>query len=146
MQKAIEILTNLIKQFEGCELTAYKCPAGVWTIGHGHTGKDVVQGLKWTQDYADDVLKSDAAKYMRQALSASPSLSGASESRQAAIADFVYNCGLGNYKSSTLKKCVDAGNWQLAYSEILKWNKAGGVVLKGLVRRREAEKRLLENR
>jgi lysozyme len=141
---AIDILTNLIKQFEGCKLKAYRCPANVLTIGYGHTGQDVTEGLEWSQQFADAILRKDADKYLEQALDASPVLRAESASHQAAIADFVYNCGLGNYKSSTLKKKVDARNWSAAQVEIVKWNKGGGKVLKGLVTRREAERKLLE--
>ena len=76
------------------------------------------------------------------ALKASPILQG-KEFKLAAIADFIYNCGIGNYQSSTLKKRVDAGNWLEASQEIRRWNKAGGKVLAGLTARREDEAKLL---
>jgi lysozyme len=76
-------------------------------------------------------------------IKASPILQG-KEYKLAAIADFVYNLGIGNYQSSTLKKRVDSGDWLSAVSEIKRWNKAGGKVLAGLNARREDEAKLLQ--
>jgi lysozyme len=122
---ALEILMKLIKESEGCSLTAYRCPAHVLTIGFGQT-----KGVK-----AMDVIA--------QALKASPVLVNATMQRQAAISDFIYNLGLGNYNKSTLKLRVGQSNWISAATEIKKWNKAGGVVLKGLTIRRNKEAELL---
>ena len=140
---ALEILLKLIKDSESCKLTAYQCPAGVWTVGYGYTGKDIKKGLVWTQEKADECLLVTAMDVIAQALKASPVLKTSTIQRQAAIADFIYNLGIGNYKASTLKKYVDKENWASAYAEIKKWNKAGGKVLKGLIIRREKEASLL---
>jgi lysozyme len=140
---ALEILVKLIRDSEGCELTAYQCPAGVWTIGWGYTGNDIKKGLVWTQEKADECLLVIAMKTIDYALNASPILKTASPSKQAAIADFIYNLGIGNYKSSTLKKKVDEGRWSEAFTEIQRWNKCGGKVLKGLTVRRNKEATLL---
>jgi lysozyme len=140
---ALEILIKLIKDSEGCKLTAYQCPAGVWTVGWGYTGKDIKKGVTWTQEKADECLLVTAMKVLDEALSTSPVLKTSTVQRQAAIADFIYNLGIGNYKASTLKKYVDKENWASAYTEIKKWNKAGGKVLKGLIIRREKEASLL---
>ena len=139
---ALEILVKLIRDSEGCELTAYKCPAGIWTIGYGQT-KGIKEGMVWTQQQADEDLLETAWEVLNQALNASSVLKKATSQRQAAIADFIYNLGIGNYNSSTLKKYVDKENWASAYTEIKKWNKAGGKVLKGLTIRREREASLL---
>lgn len=140
---ALEIVLKLIRDSESCKLTAYQCPAGVWTIGWGYTGSDIKKGLVWTQEKADECLLVTAMDVINQALSASPVLKISTVQRQAAIADFIYNLGIGNYKASTLKKYVDKENWPSAYTEIKKWNKAGGKVLKGLTIRREKEASLL---
>ena len=136
-----KMLAQLIKDSEGCKLTAYQCPAGVWTIGYGCTGADIKKGLVWTQEQADAELDILAHDVLRQACKASPNLT--TPSRQAAIGDFIYNLGIGNYKKSTLKKYVDQNNWLAAAGEIKKWDKAGGVTLKGLTIRRKKEADLL---
>lgn len=145
----MKYLLELIKKYEGCHkrqadgtLIAYKCPAGVWTIGWGSTGRYIKEGTVWTQEKADERLAKDAQAAIDAALKASPILQGA-DFKLAAIADFVYNLGIGNYQSSTLKKRVDAGNWLEASQEIRRWNKAGGKVLAGLTARREDEAKLL---
>jgi lysozyme len=138
----LQILTLLIKQFEGCSLKAYRCPAKILTIGWGQT-HGVKEGMIWTQEQADEDLNREATACIRQALKASPILTGESANRQAAIADFIYNCGIDNYDSSTLKKRVDVKDWPNAVIEIKKWNKGGGKVLKGLVKRRAKEAGLL---
>ena len=140
---ALEILVKLIRDSEGCELTAYQCPAGVWTIGWGHTGSDIKKGLVWTQEKADECLLVIAMKTINYSLLASPILKTSSPSKQAAIADFIYNLGIGNYKSSTLKKKVDEGRWSEAFTEIQRWNKCGGKILRGLTIRRNKEASLL---
>lgn len=139
---ALQILTLLIKQFEGCSLKAYLCPAKVLTIGWGQT-HGVKEGMLWTQEQADEDLIKEATICIDRALKYSPVLIHESAKRQAAIADFIYNCGPDNYKSSTLKKRVDAKDWPNAVIEIKKWNKGGGKVLKGLVKRRAKEAGLL---
>ncbi len=138
-----KVLAQLIKDSEGCKLTAYQCPAGVWTIGYGCTGADIKKGLVWTQEQADAELDILALDVLRRAMKASPSLVLASSNKVIAIADFIYNLGIGNYSKSTLKKYVDQSNWLAASGEIKKWDKAGGVTLKGLTIRRKKEAELL---
>ena len=140
---ALEILLKLIRDSEGCKLTAYQCPAGVWTVGYGYTGTDIKKGVCWTQEKADECLLVTAMGVLNQAIKASPILETANMEKQAAIADFIYNLGIGNYSKSTLKKQVNAGNWMAASSEIKKWNKAAGKELKGLTIRRQKEAALL---
>jgi lysozyme len=139
---ALEILVKLIRDSEGCKLKAYEDCVGVVTIGYGQT-KGIKEGMVWTQAQADEDLLKTACSVLNQALTSSPILKTATTQRQAAIADFIYNLGIGNYNSSTLKKYVDKENWASAYTEIKKWNKAGGKVLKGLTIRREREASLL---
>ena len=139
---ALEILIKLIKESEGCKLTSYKCPAGIWTVGYGQTC-GIKQGMTWTQQQADDDLIKTALAVLDRAIKYSPILATVNMEKQAAIADFIYNLGVGNYSKSTLKKQVDAGNWLAASSEIKKWNKAAGKELKGLTIRRGKEAHLL---
>lgn len=142
MTETLKILTDLLKRFEGCKLKAYKCPAGVWTIGYGST-RGVQEGDVITQEQAEELLLEEAQEYLDEALHLSPRLRSATPGQQAAIASFVYNCGAGNYKKSTLKRNVDAGDFNEAKHSIKMWNKANGKVLKGLVTRRQAEADLL---
>ena len=139
---ALEILIKLIKDSEGCKLTSYKCPAGIWTLGYGQTC-EIKQGMTWTQQQADDDLIKTALAVLDRAIKYSPILATVNMEKQAAIADFLYNLGVGNYAKSTLKKQVNAGNWLAASSEIKKWNKAAGKELKGLTIRRAKEAELL---
>jgi len=124
---------NLIKQFEGCRLTAYKCPAGVWTIGYGHTA-GVRQGQVITQSQADSYLVQDLKIYENHVNKLDLNLN---QNQFDALVSFCYNCGPGNLqklvKGRTLTQIADA---------LLLYNKGGGVVLRGLERRRKAEREL----
>lgn len=139
----LEILVNIIKEFEGCKLKAYQCPAGIWTIGYGHTGKFVKEGLKISQDQANNFLHDDAMKALNNAFESSKCLSNVSHEKHAAVADFIFNCGLNAYEHSTLKKYVDSMQWPKASEEIKKWNHANGKELIGLTLRRKRESNLL---
>jgi lysozyme len=132
--------TDLAKQFEGCRLDAYQDIAGVWTIGYGHTGKDVYEGLVWTQAQADDALLHDinAARALLEMYS--PNLANGALD---ALTDFVFNLGIGHYRTSTLCKYVNAQNWPAVKTELLKWSHSNGVEIPGLLRRREAEAALI---
>ena len=132
---------NLIKQFEGCSLTAYKCPAGAWTIGYGHTG-GVTQGQKITQAQAEAYLITDLGayeKYVNQYVKVR-----INQNQFDALVSFTYNCGPGALKTSTLLRKLNAGDYKGAAAEFPRWNKGGGKVLNGLIRRRAAEKALFE--
>ncbi|MBR3654855.1 MAG: lysozyme [Elusimicrobia bacterium] len=131
---------DLIKRFEGCRLTAYKCPANVWTIGYGHTGSDVKQGLTITQEQAEKLLKSDlvvhcnnVSKLVKVPLN---------QNQFDALVSFEYNLGYGNLSRSTLLALINQKKFKEASEEFKKWKYAGGKVLAGLVKRREAEKEL----
>jgi len=141
----IERLTSffiLAKQFEGCHLTPYYCPAGVLTCGWGSTGPDVFPGRKWTQEYADMRLEQDASKFAAGVLVACPVLASESDEKLSAITDFAYNLGLGRLRSSTLRKRINALRWASVPAELNKWVNAGGRKLRGLVIRRKAEAEL----
>lgn len=132
----------LIKHFEGCRLTAYKCPAGVLTIGYGSTGPHVTEGLKITQERADDILREDLDRFEKGVdVAVKVSLD---QDEFDALASFAFNLGLGNLTVSTLLKKLNANDRVGAAKEFLKWNRAGGVVLAGLTRRRKAESELFK--
>lgn len=133
-------LYELIRRFEGCRLVPYLCPAGVWTCGWGSTGPDVFPGQRWTQEYADQRLALDAARFAAGALAACPGLRG---DALCAVADFAYNLGLGRLKASTLRRRLNEGDMEAAKLELAKWVRGGGRVLPGLVLRRAAEAALL---
>ena len=131
-QKGLE----LIKHFEGCELTAYKCPAGVWTIGYGHI-KGVSEGMTITQEQAEQMLLDELVEYenyINELVSVD-----LSQNQFDALVSWVYNLGPSNLRSSTLLKVLNSGDYNGVPAQIMRWNKAGGQVLEGLVRRREAE-------
>lgn len=136
----LSTLYVLIRRFEGCRLTPYICPAGVWTCGWGSTGPDVMPGVAWSQAYADRRLTLDAERFARGALALCPSLA---DDSLCSIADFAYNLGLGRLRASTLRRKINAGDLAGARSELGKWVRGGGKVLPGLVARRAAEAALL---
>lgn len=125
---------NLIKEFEGCRLTAYRDSTGIWTIGYGHT-KGVFSGQKITQDQADEYLRQDVAGAERS-VSAYEGLYHYDQNQFDALTSFTFNCGSGNFR-----KLIDNGKRPLnvVADKILLYNKAGGKELKGLTRRRQAE-------
>ena len=138
------VAASLTKKFEGLRLTAYKCPAGYWTIGYGDrhmpAGSPVTQGDRITHDEADRMLRASlkaardgAARHCSALLT---------EGQAAAIIDFVYNVGEGKFARSTLCKRLKEmpGSEVTCAYEFLKWKYAAGRELPGLVLRREAEK------
>ena len=138
-------LRELVKHFEGCKLTAYVCSAGHNTIGYGNTfyenGVKVKPGDKITQQRAEELLDIILIKFVQQTNEVIKS--SVTQNQRGALTDFAYNCGLGNLKSSTLLKKVNADpNDKTIREEFMKWNKGGGKVLNGLTRRREAEANL----
>ena len=129
---------ELIKKFEGCKLTAYRDPVGVLTIGYGHTG-DVKEGQKITQKKADDLLKKDLDKFETGVNLLILAKYRFSQNEFDALVSFAYNLGLGNLKKLTGNGKRNKG--QIA-DAIPLYNKAGGKVLSGLVKRRKAEQEL----
>ena len=130
---------NLIKHFEGCELNAYKCPAGVWTIGYGHI-KGVSEGMSITQEQAEQMLLDELKEYenyINELVTVN-----LSQNQFDALVSWVYNLGPANLQSSTLLKVLNSGDYSGVPAQIERWNKAGGKVLEGLIRRREAESAL----
>jgi lysozyme len=130
----------LTEQFEGLKLAAYQDSVGVWTIGYGHTGADVRPGLTITLQQASDLLLKDvgsAVATVNKLVSVA-----LTQNQFDALVDFVYNVGAGNFGSSTLLKDVNAHNYAAAAEQFLRWDKAGGMELPGLLKRRQAERAL----
>lgn len=132
-----ERLVALVKDFEGLQLTAYRCPAGVLTIGYGHTGPEVVPNLTITLDKADSFLRADLrfAECGVRTYSKVPLTQGQYD----ALTDFAFNLGIGALRDSTLMKKVNARDFEGAAAEFGKWVHGGGRVLPGLIKRRAAE-------
>ncbi|MBR8350263.1 lysozyme [Burkholderia cenocepacia] len=133
----------LTEASESCRLTAYPDPASggaPWTIGWGATGAGIVEGTVWTRDHADSRLtidlnaRADIVDRLVKVI--------LTPAKKAALVDFVYNVGEGNFESSTLLKRLNAGDYQAAADEFPKWNLAHGKVMPGLVRRRARERDL----
>lgn len=131
---------DLMKEFEGCKLTAYPDPATggePWTIGFGHTG-GVKKGDVWTQAKADSVFADDVSKFadgVAKLICAAPTTSN----QFSAMVSLAFNIGLGNFKESTLLRMHKDGDYSGAAGQFIRWNRAAGKVMAGLTRRREAE-------
>ena len=130
------------KSLKGCELTAYQCSAGVWTIGYGHT-KGIEEGMEISQEEAEQMLVDELHEYenyINKYVTAP-----LSQNQFDAMVSWVYNLGPANLKASTLLKVLNAEDYEGVPAQIKRWNKAGGEILDGLIRRREAEARLFKN-
>lgn len=130
-----------IKRWEGVRLRAYQCSAGVWTIGVGHTAAmgepKPVDGMKITESEADAILRRDLAAIEKDVASC---LNVVVSQRQFdVLVSFVFNVGIGAFRKSTLLKKLNAGEYEAVPSELMKWTRAGGKVVQGLVNRRKAE-------
>jgi len=132
---------SLIKKFEGCELEAYKCAAGVWTIAYGRI-KKVKEGDTCSQDEAEEWLLEELVEY--ESYINDMVDVDLKQCQFDALVAWVYNLGPSNLKSSTLLNVLNAGEYKNVPEQIKRWNKAGGKVLEGLIRRREAEALLFE--
>ncbi|VAE55435.1 glycoside hydrolase family protein [Enterobacter hormaechei] len=134
----------LIKQFEGCKLTAYQDSVGVWTIGYGWTqpvdGKPIRAGMTIKQETAERLLKTGLVSYESD-VSRLVKV-GLTQGQFDALVSFTYNLGARSLSTSTLLRKLNAGDYAAAADEFLRWNKAGGKALNGLTRRREAERAL----
>lgn len=128
----------IIMQYEGCRLEAYDCPAGVCTIGYGHTG-DVKPGDKITHHQAEVILEFDLQKFEAEVSRLAPKANG---NQFSAMVSLAFNIGVAAFSKSTLLKEFNAGRLLNAANEFERWNKAGGKILPGLVKRRAAEKAL----
>ena len=134
---------SLIKKFEGCELESYKCAAGVWTIGYGST-KGVEEGMEISQERADMLLLEDVEVF-EEAVNKLVEVP-LEQNQFDALVSWTFNLGSTNLQNSTLLKVLNNKDYEGVPSQIKRWNKAGGEVLQGLVRRREAEALLFEGK
>ena len=136
---------DLIKFYEGCKLVAYKCSANHDTIGFGNTfyedGTKVKPGDKISQERANELFEIIAKEFADKVKPLIKSV--VTPNQFAALTSFAYNAGIGNLKSSTLLKKVNANpNDPSIALEFAKWDKAGGKVLAGLTKRRASESKL----
>ena len=134
---------DLIKEFEGCELTAYRCSANVLTIAYGRI-KGVKEGDTCTKEQAEEWLHEELIEY-ESYINDMVEVS-LLQNQFDALVSWVYNLGPSNLKSSTLLKVLNAGEYKSVPEQIKRWNKASGKVLEGLVRRREAESLLFQGK
>lgn len=134
-----EYAIDLIKHFEGLRLKAYQDSVGVWTIGYGHTGS-AHKGMVITRQKAHKLLLSDIqvhAAWVKRLVNVS-----LEDYEFGALASFCFNLGPGSLQRSTLRAKLNRGDKIEASNEFWKWRRAGGVILPGLVRRRDAEKQM----
>jgi lysozyme len=134
----------LTEGFEGCRLVAYPDVRGIWTIGYGHTGADVFEGLVIAQPQAEALLVSDVAAAV--ACVNHTVTVDITQDEFDALVDFTFNAGRGAFVTSTLLRYVRAGNMAGAAAQFGLWVNAGGVKCSGLVRRRDAEELLFTTR
>ena len=139
MQSINEQGLELIKHFESLELKAYQDSVGVWTIGWGHT-KGVQQGMEITEAEAETFLRTDLNEF-EQAVSDLVSVE-LDDNQFSALVSFVFNLGPTNFRNSTLLRKLNQGDYEGAADQFKLWSKAGGVRMKGLVRRRLSERNL----
>ena len=148
-------MSDLIKAFEGCHSTPYLCPAKLWTVGYGHVLYPEQAKLKadarpsyplkpehskvWDADEIDALLAADLRKFEAGVLRLCPPCVD-SQPQFDAIVSLAFNIGLGNLQASTLRMKYNRGDIEGAADEFLKWRKSNGVILRGLERRREAER------
>lgn len=135
---------SVIKEFEGLRLSAYRCPAGIMTIGYGHTSAagspTVTSGLVISRDDAERILRADLGQYenaVNKYVEAN-----LTQNQFDALVCFTYNIGVGALAKSTLVKKINAGKLDEAPAEFMKWTRGGGRELPGLIRRRRAEVKL----
>jgi len=138
-KKASENALKIIKEFEGLRYKTYKCPAGILTIGYGHTGPDVIPGMQINETMADALLKLDIQKF-ENAVNRLVKVP-ITQNQFDALVSFTFNVGEGKLESSTLLKKIN-NNDLTARDEFFKWIYGGGKILPGLVKRRTAERAL----
>lgn len=146
LSEAVKVAEGICRKWEGLYLRPYLCPAGVPTIGYGTTvypaGRPVtLRDAPITADYARELLRRDLTERATQVLALCPGMD--TPQRFGAVLSWAYNLGLGNLRASTMRRRINERDWASARAELLRWNRAGGRVLKGLVARRADEAALL---
>ena len=140
-QTAIQIAAEVCKVFEGYSSKPYICPAGFWTVGYGHRcPKDHPEIHKGE---AMLILRKDLVSAATASLRWCPVLAKESPGRLAAIIDWTFNLGSGRLQGSTMRRRINELKWEEAAIECAKWNRGGGRILSGLVKRRAIEVKLL---
>ena len=134
---------DLIKEFEGLSLKAYKCLAGKWTIGYGHT-LIAKEGMSITKEQAEDLLRTDLSYFEKsvERLVTVP----LTDNEFSALVCFVFNIGVANFERSTLLKLLNRGWYEQVPAQLMRWNKVNGESVGGLSRRRSAEAKLWNTR
>ena len=134
----------IIRASEGLALRAYLCPAGILTIGYGHTGNDVMPGMVITAAEADAFLARDLEFFEERVdhALAAQARERTTGNQFSAMVSFAFNVGPAAFKDSTLLRKHNAGEYQAAADQFLRWNRARGRVLEGLTARRKAERSL----
>ena len=151
LSEALKIAYDLCVRFEGFRAAPYLDFGGVPTIGYGTVFKPDSTKVALNDEAISEttaglwLIQTLTGSYLPAVLKASPGLK-THPKKLGALTDFAYNLGAARYRASTLRKLVDAQDWEGAADEFLKWNKSGGKVLGGLVRRREAERMLFLSR
>lgn len=138
---------KLIKDFEGCKLHAYICPAGKWTIGYGHTKGVNKRTGKITQEQAEQLLKEDVEDFeIELDLVLRENGIELNENQYSAIISFCFNLGINNFINSTLFKVIkkDPENYKEIDKQFMRWVYGGGKILPGLMKRRAAESLLYQ--
>jgi lysozyme len=133
---------EFLKKEEGVRLQAYQDSIGVWTVGVGHTGKEVGAGMTITEDETDALLRADletAEKCVNNCVAVP-----LTQNQFDALCSFVFNLGCASLRNSTLLKKLNSSDDEGASEEFKKWNHAGGRVLVGLTKRRMAESELFQ--
>tara|TARA_R110000868_G_scaffold411155_1_gene702015 strand:+ start:614 stop:1147 length:534 start_codon:yes stop_codon:yes gene_type:complete len=135
--------TTLIREFEGLRLEAYRDIVGVFTIGYGHT-KTAKLGMKITERGAEELLITDL-KWVEETINKNVKFK-LTQNQYDALASFIYNVGGTAFVKSTMLKKLNASDYDGASKEFRRWNKAGGQVINGLVRRRRAEQKMFNRK
>ena len=130
---------SIIKEFEGLRLRSYVCPAGKWTIGWGHT-RTARPNMGITEGQADELLREDVRNFER-CINRNVRVP-LTNNEFSALVSWAFNIGCGAVQTSTLLRVLNQGNKTRAADELLRWNRGDGRVLKGLIRRRQAEREL----
>ena len=138
---ATDLAAGIVRTFEGCRLKSYKDIGGIWTIGWGHTGPEVVEGLIWTQEQADMALALDLNKAGGQV--GHLVMGRLSDQQLGALISFEFN--LGALGSSTLLKLVNGGEFLAATREFVIWDHVSRNEIKGLLKRRLTEALMFVN-
>jgi GH24 family phage-related lysozyme (muramidase) len=134
---------DLIKQFEGLRLKAYKAlkTEKYWTIGYGHYGEDVKEGQTVTKTEAENLLKQDVKRF-EHGVHDAIRVDDLNQNQYDALVSFAYNVGVSAFKKSTLVEKINKKDFEGASKEFARWNKSGGKVIQGLINRRAKEKEL----